>query len=471
MRIECQACNTRFKLDDDLIKKDGTKVRCSKCKEVITVYPQKKNEGASRPESKPSQSSPAPKEQEEQSAPSQDSDIPVSKDKSKQSAPRLLILLALLGIVCTGGITYYFHYLDIYAVGILFCFFCAFLWPQLKNIFASIWLKIDPPFQQGELICVENQVQGYVIQSNYSITRLRTDTSAIVSIPNSILIHNKIVNYSIHPESFPLSCDVQVDIQNSPDRVRKILLDAALPVKGVSSNHEPYTSLHGLSGNGYSHYSLFFYLEDIDKKIRILEEIWDRIWKLFKRAGILPYIPVQTEEEDSLESILDEIDIFKPFTDYAKSYMSKNMNRCHFEPGAFVFNQGDEGNSLFIIEEGVIGVQVEITPGKCIEVARLGAGSFFGEMALLTGEARTANIVAISDTVLFEITREHIAPLIDEQPQISTSLSELLVQRKIATEAEKNKYRAEKINRKALKKQIMDQIDTYFKEYNKTAYS
>jgi len=471
MRIECQACNTRFKLDDDLIKKDGTKVRCSKCKEVITVYPQSKtDEGASRPKSKTSQSKSAPTEQKEQNSSDQDTDISVSKDKSTQSAPRLLVLLAILGIAASGSITYYFHYLDYYAVGVLICFFCALLWPQLKNVFASIWLKMDPPFQQGEFICVENQVQGHVIESNYSKTRLRTETSAIVSIPNSVLIHSKIVNYSIHPESYSLSCDVQVDTQNSPERVRKILLDAALPVKGISSDHDPYSSLNGLSANGLSHYSLYFYLEDYDKKIAILEEIWERIWKLFKRAGILPYIPDQSEEEDASESILDEIDIFKPFTEYAKSYMSKNMNRCHVAPGSFVFNQGDEGNSLYIIEEGVVGVQVEITPGKCIEVARLGAGSFFGEMALLTGEARTANIVAISDTVMFEITREHIAPLIDEQPQISTSLSELLVQRKIATEAEKNKYRAEKINRKALKKQIMDQIDTYFKEYNQTTY-
>jgi branched-chain amino acid transport system substrate-binding protein len=468
MRIECQACNTRFKLDDNLVKKDGTKVRCSKCKEIITVYPETEKETASNSVSTSNQAKPDSKEKEAQSLSNQDIDVTDSEEKTRQSAPRLIILLTLLGVMASGGIAYFFQYLNIYAVVLISIFFCALLWHQFQNIVASIWLKIDPPFQQGELICVDNLVQGYVIQSNYFITRLRADSSAIISIPNSELIHQKIINYSIHPESFPMSCDIQVDIQNSPERVRKILLDAALPVKGVSNKLDPYTSLNGLSGNGLSNYTLYFYLEDYDHKTKILEEIWDRIWRLFKRAGILPFVSIQSEdEEESNETILNEIDIFRPFTDYAKSYMSKNMNRCHIAPGSYVFHQGDEGNSLFIIEEGVVGVQVEITPGKSIEVARLGAGSFFGEMALLTGEARTANIIAISDTILFEITREHIAPLIDEQPQISKSLSELLVQRKIATEAEKNKYRAEKINRKALKKQIMEQIDTYFREYNK----
>jgi len=469
MRIECQACNTRFKLDDDLVKKDGTKVRCSKCKEIITVYPQTEKETASNSESTPSQSKPDSNTQEAQSPTNQDNDIKDSGNESRQSAPRLLILLTILGIMASGSIAYFFQYLDIYAVVLISIFFCGLLWHQLHNIFASIWLKIDSPFRQGELICVENLVQGYVIQTNYFMTRLRTDSSAIITIPNYELIRHKIINYSIHPESLPLSCDVQVDIQNSPDRVRKILLDAALPVKGVSNKLEPYTSLNGLSGNGLSNYTLFFYLDNYDQKTKSMEEIWDRIWRLFKRAGILPFKTITSEDdEESNETILEQIDIFRPFTDYAKSYMSKNMNRCHVAPGSYVFNQGDEGNSLFIIEEGVVAVQVEITPGKSIEVARLGAGSFFGEMALLTGEARTASIIAISDSILFEITREHIAPLIDEQPQISNALSELLVQRKIATEAEKNKYRAEKINRKALKKQIMEQIDSYFKEYNKT---
>ncbi|KPA09818.1 MscS mechanosensitive ion channel, partial [Candidatus Magnetomorum sp. HK-1] len=192
---------------------------------------------------------------------------------------------------------------------------------------------------------------------------------------------------------------------------------------------------------------------------------------LFKRSGVLPFIQDKDKKksDESSESILEEVDIFRPFTDYAKSYIIKNMNQVQFSPGEHVFHQGEEGNSLFIIEEGVVSVQVEITPGKSIEVAKLGAGNFFGEMALLTGELRTANILAISNTVLFEITREHIAPLIDEQPQISQALSELLVQRKIETESEKNKYRAEKINRKALKKQIMEQIDSYFKSYQMAA--
>jgi len=466
MRIECQTCNTRFKLDDSLIKKEGTKVRCSKCQEVITIYPQ----------GEPSENTLPNKGTEktvtvfeaETTCKLDDSVVDIPK-RNKHTRTRLMFLLGFLLLTVGSATSFYFHYLDKYAVFMISLAFIGLLWPQLKNIAAGIWLKVDPQFQQGDLISVENNVQGNVTQINYRTTQLQTESMAIVSIPNLVLIQNKIVNYSIHPESYPLSCEVHVDINNSPARVRKILLDAVLPVKGIAKNPEPFTCLCGLNGNGLSSYVLYFYIEDLSLKFKVIEEIWNKIWQLFKRAGILPFVEETDEDDDSPESILEEVDIFKPFTDYAKSYMSKNMIKQVFGPQDHVFHQGAEGNSLFIIEEGVVAVQVEITPGKSIEVARLGAGSFFGEMALLTGETRTANIVAISDTILFEITREQIAPLIDEQPQISQALSELLVQRKIETEAEKNKYRAEKINRKALKKQIMEQIDSHFKSYQMAA--
>ncbi|MBF0452217.1 MAG: zinc-ribbon domain-containing protein [Candidatus Magnetomorum sp.] len=466
MRIECQTCNTHFKLDDSLIKKDGTKVRCSKCKEIITVYPQEDKPSA-KPFAKSGQAEQINVEAEKFEKNSiADIDTQV---KSKKANTRIMVLIGLFLLSITGPISFYFQYLDKYAVLLISVAFLGILWPQLSNIAAGIWLKIDPQFQEGDHIGIENNTQGYVKQINFRTTRLQTDTMAIISIPNHVLIQHKIVNYSTHPESCPLTCEVQVDINNSPDRVRKILLDAALPVKGLAKDPAPFTSLCGLSGNGLSTYALCLYIEDQGLKLNALEDIWNKIWHLFKRAGILPFVEVTGEEDEITASILEEVDIFRPFTDYAKSYMSKNMNRRNFRPNEHVFYQGDEGESLFIIEEGVVSVQVEITPGKRIEVARLGAGSFFGEMALLTGETRTANIVAISDTILFEITREHIAPLIEEQPQISQSLSELLVQRKIETESEKNKYRAEKINRKALKKQIMEQIDVYFKSYQMAA--
>jgi branched-chain amino acid transport system substrate-binding protein len=470
MRIECQTCNTRFKLDDSLIKKEGTKVRCSKCKEVITVYPQNDpSEISSKPLSKVSQTEKTAGISDVEKVNKTDDSVIDTNRQNKQAQTRLMFLSGILLLLLGGTTSYYFQYWDKFAVLLFFVSFLGLMWPQLTNIAAGIWLKADPQFQKGDLICVANNAKGYVSQMNYRTTQLQTDSMAIVTIPNHVLIQHKIINYSIHPQSYPLSCEVQVDINNSPNRVQKILLDAALPVKGIANDPEPFTNLCGLSGNGLSSYIIYFYLDDPNLKFKALEEIWNKIWQLFKRASILPFVDEIDEKDDSPESILEEVDIFKPFTDYAKSYMSKNMNKRTYKPEEHVFRQNEDGDSLFIIEEGVVGVQVEITPGKRIEVARLGAGSFFGEMALLTGESRTANIVAISETVLFEITREHIAPLIEEQPQISQALSELLVQRKIETESEKNKYRAEKINRKALKKEIMKQIESNFQSYQMAA--
>ena len=80
---------------------------------------------------------------------------------------------------------------------------------------------------------------------------------------------------------------------------------------------------------------------------------------------------------------------------------------------------------------------------KEIEVGRMGTGEVFGEM----GEARTAAVVAISDTHLFEITKEHIYPLIKVQPEISKLLSDVVSQRKMDTEAKKEQAESKKIDK------------------------
>ena len=98
---------------------------------------------------------------------------------------------------------------------------------------------------------------------------------------------------------------------------------------------------------------------------------------------------------------------------------------------------GDTNQSLFIIAEGVVSVQAKLENGKVLEVASLGAGNFFGEMALLTGAIRTADIIALTATRLIEITREDFEPLLKEHPEIFQLVDKVSHSRKTDTETQK----------------------------------
>ncbi|MCP4372510.1 MAG: cyclic nucleotide-binding domain-containing protein [Deltaproteobacteria bacterium] len=143
--------------------------------------------------------------------------------------------------------------------------------------------------------------------------------------------------------------------------------------------------------------------------------------------------------------------------------MSERMRRHHFPSGATIVRQDDSADSLFIVAEGVVGVWVHGEGGPSIEVARIEAGNVFGEMSLLTGEARTATFVSVTDTYLFELKREDIAPVIKEHPEIYKLLSELLTQRIITAKSQKNDHQAPQTPEEHLVKHLLlDRVIGFF---------
>jgi branched-chain amino acid transport system substrate-binding protein len=177
--------------------------------------------------------------------------------------------------------------------------------------------------------------------------------------------------------------------------------------------------------------------------------VWRRIWIHLDRAGISPAIQRQEihlfkgvkerGEKTATDplTLLKEIDIFRPFSEEAKSYLSRCIRSHHFAPNKEIVKQGQPGDSLFIIVEGVVGIRKNKGTDS-VEVARLGAGNFFGEMALLTGEERGATVVSLTETYLFEITKEDIASLMAAQPEVSELIIKILKEREKATSSRMN---------------------------------
>lgn len=84
--------------------------------------------------------------------------------------------------------------------------------------------------------------------------------------------------------------------------------------------------------------------------------------------------------------------------------------------GATIFAQGDEGDAFYLVEGGAVEVVIESGGGRKETVAVLGAGDWFGEMALMSGEPRSATIIALTDTALLKLSREAWDELINKHP-------------------------------------------------------
>jgi CRP-like cAMP-binding protein len=99
------------------------------------------------------------------------------------------------------------------------------------------------------------------------------------------------------------------------------------------------------------------------------------------------------------------------------------------EKGATIFAKGDRGSSLFAILEGQVKVISFSAQGKYAVLNVLSPGDIFGEIALLDGGERTADVVAISDCKLIVIERRDFLPLVHSSPDISQKLIEVLCAR------------------------------------------
>jgi CRP-like cAMP-binding protein len=99
------------------------------------------------------------------------------------------------------------------------------------------------------------------------------------------------------------------------------------------------------------------------------------------------------------------------------------------ERGTTVFSKGDPGTSLFAILEGQVKVISFSEHGKYAVFNVLSAGDIFGEIALLDGGERTADVIAITDCKLLVIERRDFLPLVHSRPDIAQKLIEVLCER------------------------------------------
>ena len=92
--------------------------------------------------------------------------------------------------------------------------------------------------------------------------------------------------------------------------------------------------------------------------------------------------------------------------------------------GGPIFRAGDEGDAFYVVLDG--NVQVHASGGRKV---KLGAGDYFGEMALLDGARRSATVEAVGEVLTMRIGRSAFAKLLKQEPQIAVALLAKLADR------------------------------------------
>ncbi|MFL5439371.1 MAG: cyclic nucleotide-binding domain-containing protein [Myxococcales bacterium] len=139
--------------------------------------------------------------------------------------------------------------------------------------------------------------------------------------------------------------------------------------------------------------------------------------------------PTPSGGQAAARKLPTKVPLFDDLSQAAFVSLVNQLSYRSFESGQQILREGEPGRSFFVIVEGRVRIWKQLDDGTDVFLAHLDEGAFFGEMALLSGAPRTANVSAEKDTVLLELSDVVLQKLARDHPGVVASLKNFYRQR------------------------------------------
>ena len=318
---------------------------------------------------------------------------------------------------------------------------------SLGNIIAGFALQFGRPFQIGDWLLVDGQ-SVKAVEINWRSTRFVTNDEVQLDVPNQHLVRQVITNYHGGGAVHAMRLEIGLEYEMAPNHAKDVLLLAAASAEGVLAEPVPNVFLKSF-GDSAVVYEVRFWIDDHRRNNAISDAVRTNIWYALHRHRInIPY-PTRTlhlertraaarseAQRAHRDSVLDLLRGQPLFETMGDEHVQMVIDRCHtqhFGRGEAIIREGVLGASMFVLVSGEASVSLGGV-GHATRVATLNAGDCFGEMSLLTGEKRSASVLAISDCNVLEITKPIFAEIVAQDEGLLPRLSELLASRQMQTD-------------------------------------
>ncbi|MDM7921114.1 MAG: mechanosensitive ion channel family protein [Pyrinomonadaceae bacterium] len=310
----------------------------------------------------------------------------------------------------------------------------------LGNLFAGIALQADQPFQVGDVVNISNRGTGIVESVSWRGVKIRTFQNKLLIISNAVLGKETI---EVAPRD---NLNARIVFFNtvytdSPSRTAQFVREAVRQVDNVSQKIRPIVRIRNLGADGID-WEIKYWCEDYSRYNETDSQIRQRIWYVFKREGIdfayptrtvyMQPAPKETDTNEYISSASEQIvrvPIFSPLSEDEIQKLAQASKTKVFAPGETIVRRGAEGNSMFIIVRGAVNVRIPVKE-SLRTINHLQTNDFFGEMSLLTGEPRSATVIAEEETEVLEIRKKALKPIIEANPELTEAIGEIIQQRR-----------------------------------------
>lgn len=364
----------------------------------------------------------------------------------------------------------------------------------LGNMMGGLALQLDKSIQVGDWVELgPNQATGRITEIRWRYTAIETRDWDTVIIPNGAIVKSQVTVLGRH--SFPgepktrRMVEFFVDFRWAPTDVIDAIESALCkdPVPNMAPQPAPRALFMGVR-DSFARYEVRYWLTDFREDDPTDSAVRVRIWFALRRADISLAIPASTiflthdtperhkrKQEREVEQrirALQQVDLFSGLSPQLQRRLADHLEFTPFAAGEAVTREGEHDDGFYMIVEGEAIVRIgsggsgsNDSSGffTSREVARLRPGQFFGEMSLMTGEARTATVIAVTDLRCYRMNKQAFEEILKETPQVAEQIAEVLVNRRMALTAargERDEHR--KKRHETAKQDLLGRIRGFF---------
>jgi CRP-like cAMP-binding protein/small-conductance mechanosensitive channel len=320
----------------------------------------------------------------------------------------------------------------------------------LGNILGGLALQLDKSVQVGDWVKI-GDVSGRVTDIRWRSASVMTRGSETVVLPNSLLMKSELMvvgRRGAEPAPWRRWIWFNVLLDTPPTKVLDVVHAAirGADMECVAKEPEPSCVLMDFDSGGFGRYALRYWLTDPAKDDPTDSLVRIHVLAALQRAGIRIAVPesrqyyVQEGAEYRSETrsremarrlgALRRIDLFAKLHDDELRVVADGLTYSPFAAGEVMTRQGNVAHWLYIVSSGEAEVFLEVYGQERRSLAVLGEGSFFGEMGLMTGEPRSATVVARTDVECFRLDKGTFEQVLRSRPAIAEEITQILASRR-----------------------------------------
>ena len=311
----------------------------------------------------------------------------------------------------------------------------------LGNIFSGLSLSMGRPFEPGDWIRSGQHV-GQVKGIAWRATTIMTRAGERLEIPNAVIAKDVLFNYATGAVREEIAIGLSYGVP--PNHVREVVLTLLRDIPQVMRVPPPEVLAWDYADFAIQ-YRIKYWIADYGAQEYIRDRVASSLWYALRRHSIEIPFPTRTvhvrdagrdEEEHAdaqfereLMADLRQVDWLRGLSDDELRVLVPSVDVRQFGAGELLIRAGEQGESMFIFRSGTAEVFAHTADGQTRHLANYVRGDFTGEMALMTGEPRTASVRAITDVEVIEMDREGFTQLFKQHPAAASAIGDIIAAR------------------------------------------